>query len=294
MLSPGPMPFKFMLTNIMMETRASPRLSGYSILEVSGPEAAAFLQAQTMNDVVALAPGQWQWNGWLNPKGRVIALFALYKVADEEFLAILPDFPAAELLPRLQRFVFRAKVRLRVADELACSGDFAPMVLQPQAMELDFSGEGGRRRLRLLPATSALLADPDPESDARWYAMDIAHGLPRLPESQREAWTPEMLSLERLSAYSLKKGCYPGQEIVARTHYLGQAKRRLVRLAGTGLQVGLEVRGEFGDGLGSLVCATTDGREGLAVTVAASGPMHLAHAGPINELAILDGLGRAL
>ena len=68
-----------------------------------------------------------------------------------------------------------------------------------------------------------------PATDAAWLADDLAHGLPRLDESQREAWTPQMLSLERLHAFSLKKGCYPGQEIVARTHYLGQAKRALAQ-----------------------------------------------------------------
>ena len=294
MLSPGPMPFKFMLIKSPMETRALPRLSGFTLLEVDGPEAAAFLQAQTMNDVLALLPRQWHWNGCLNPKGRVIALFALLRTTEDRFLAILPDFPAAELLPRLQRFVFRTKVRLRAVDDWCCAADFDPSSSGSADPELDFSGDGGRRRLKLLPADSASLAAADPKTDARWFGQELAHGLPRLPVSQREAWTPQMLSLDRLKAFSLGKGCYPGQEIVARTHYLGQAKRRLARLAGTGLQPGLEVRDVSGQNLGSLVCTATDGHEGLAVLSASTGPWQLPDGRPVSELPILGGLGRPL
>ena len=289
MLSPAPLPFK-----TIMEFRALPRLSGFTLLQVSGLEAAAFLQAQTMNDVLALTTGKWHWNGWLNPKGRMIALFALFKAADEQFLVILPDFPAVELLPRLQRFVFRARVQLRVVDDLACAADIGVEPRQEAGQALDFSGDGGQRRLLLLPVASALLGDPDPEIDARWFAMDLAHGLPRLPQSQRELWTPQMLSLERLKAYSLKKGCYPGQEIVARTHYLGQAKRSLVRLSGSGLYAGGEILDASDQVLGSLVCASTDGSEGLAVLTASSGPMHSPNGHPIAQLPSLGGLDRPL
>jgi hypothetical protein len=103
-----------------------------------------------------------------------------------------------------------------------------------------------------------------------------------------------MLSLDRLQAFSLRKGCYPGQEIVARTHYLGQAKRQLARLAGAGLQAGLEIRDGSGHGVGSLVCATSDGREGLAVLAATREGMTLADGRPVAELPMLGGFGRSL
>ena len=79
---------------------ASENFTSISILQAMGAEAASFLQAQAMNDVLALAPGQWQWNGWLNPKGRVIALFALLRTSADSFLVVLPDFPAASGTPR--------------------------------------------------------------------------------------------------------------------------------------------------------------------------------------------------
>jgi len=270
MLSPTPMSFK---TN--RAAQPVPRLSGFSLLDFSGPDASHFLQAQTMNDVRVLATGHWQWNGWLNPKGRLIALFALLKLSDEEFVAVLPDFPAQELQPLLQRFVFRSKVRIQPLAGLVPSADFSAVddgAPRDQAVGdlqsgicLDFSGDGNRRRLLLLPEADAGLLPPDPSCDARWFAMDLAHGLPRLAPDQVEAWTPQMLSLDRLNAFSLKKGCYPGQEIVARTHYLGQAKRRLSLVAGSGIDAAAALKDEHGNAFGQLVSIAPDGSLGLAV-----------------------------
>src|SRR3546814_3526677 len=94
--------------------------------------------------------------------------------------------------------------------------------MAPDGFAFDFSGDGGARTLWAGPG---LASTDDLDARARWAAFDLAHGLPRLAESQIEKWTPQQLSLERLHAYSVKKGYYPGQEIVARTHFLGQAKR---------------------------------------------------------------------
>src|SRR5690606_33602869 len=96
------------------------------------------------------------------------------------------------------------------------------------ALEQDLDGEGGALTLRV----NAPGAGGDPALAARWRQQDLAHGLPRLEAAQAGQWTPQQLSLERLRAYSVHKGCYPGQEIVARTHFLGQAKRGLVRRGG--------------------------------------------------------------
>ena len=88
-------------------------LPGHAVLALSGRDAVGFAQAQFMNDVTVLADGQWQWNGWLTPKGRVIALFALLRVdAETLWLVLLPEVDAAALAARLQRFVFRSKVTL--------------------------------------------------------------------------------------------------------------------------------------------------------------------------------------
>lgn len=294
------MPFK---TN--RATGPFPRLSGLSLLGFSGVEAAAFLQAQTMNDVRSLAIGDWQWNGWLNAKGRVICLCALLKVSEEEFIAVLLDYPADELQPLLQRFVFRTKVRMQCITDLVPAADLAPGERElprhraegdrESGWRLDFSGDTVRRHLLLLPADNAGLSPASAETSTSWSDTDIAHGLPRLGPDQREAWTPQMLSLERLQAFSLKKGCYPGQEIVARTHYLGQARRGLSRVAGVGLEAGAALKDEHGGTFGSVISVTPDAKQALAVIQLEKRPS----AAWIGDQAValpafLDGLQRPL
>jgi folate-binding protein YgfZ len=237
------------------------RLPGHHVLIMSGPDALAFAQAQFMNDVAALADGQWQWNGWLTPKGRLLALFALLRLDAGTLWLMLPDAEPAGLAAQLQRYVFRSKLALAVP-ALPVAGDFAVprqahsarfSRLADGAIELDMGGDGGPRRLVIGGASAH--ADAGLDAQLRWDQADLAHGLPRLPASQVEQWTPQQLSLDRLQAYSVKKGCYPGQEIVARTHFLGQAKRGLALLqADAPVATGSAVDAD-GRALGSVVCA---------------------------------------
>jgi folate-binding protein YgfZ len=245
---------------------------GFGVLALHGADAVKFAHAQCMSDVAGLVPGHWQWSGWLTPKGRLIALFALAKFDEQTLWLVLPDADAAGLAAQLRRFVFRSKLAIEVRDDLVAAGAFAtPTEAQAarlagdpeRGVELDMGAAGGPRRLRIASEPVA----EDPAALACWNRFDLEHGLPRLEASQREQWTPQMLSLDRLRAYSVKKGCYPGQEIVARTHFLGQAKRGLVLLAadaplatGTALHAGEAPVGE-------IVCAAgdADGWRALAV-----------------------------
>ncbi len=278
-------------------------LPGWQVVEASGSDATAFLQAQLMNDVRVLAAPQWQWNGWLNPKGRLIALFALVALGADRYWLLVPDFPADALVARLQRFVFRSKVKLGVGTDCVVLGAFAePHIARghgvyhevrenKETVELDFSADGAPRTLRIQANADARTALIEPSDTAqRWAAFDLAQGLPHLPASQSESWTPQMLSLDRLNAYSLKKGCYPGQEIVARTHYLGQAKRGLVRIGGSGLSVGAEIRAED-RALGNIVTSTGD--EALAVLSADRAAAGWeCNGSPCQEHPLLGGLAR--
>ncbi len=243
------------------------RLPGHDVLSIAGRDATAFAQAQFMNEVAALPVGHWQWNGWLTPKGRVIALFALLKRDAETLWLLLPDTDATDLAEKLQRYVFRSKLVLAARDDLHANGRFAApaqasgatFAVDGDALELDFGGDGGPRTMRISPSA----ANADAASAARWRRFDLQHGLPRLRDDQIEAWTPQQLSLQRLRAFSVKKGCYPGQEIVARTHFLGQVKRGLAMFeADAPIPAGAEVR----DGertLGGIV--STAGNIALAV-----------------------------
>ncbi len=242
-------------------------LPDHHVLALKGPDAMAFAQAQFMNDVAAVADGQWQWNGWLTPKGRVIALFALLRRDEQTLWLLLPDIAASELAPMLQRYVFRSKLAIETVDttiagsfevpEAASGASFA--VLDNGRLELDMRGDGGARSLLVGGAP----AEQDPAATEHWMQADLSHGLPRLPASQREQWTPQQLSLDRLRAFSVKKGCYPGQEIVARTHYLGQVKRGLALLEATSeVAAGSEIHAA-GRSIGSVACAS--GNMALAV-----------------------------
>ena len=163
-------------------------------------------------------------------------------------------------------------------------------------MELDLGGDGAPRCLRITTVDAA----PDEALASRWRAFDLQHGLPRLAADQAEAWTPQQLSLDRLRAFSVKKGCYPGQEIVARTHFLGQVKRGLMRLQGSGVStIGDVMAGAPVDpdalaslrAAGKLICA--EGDEGLAVMPidAGDGPFSTGNH-PCTRLSLLDGLAR--
>jgi len=243
-------------------------LPGWSILSLTGTDALAFAQAQLMNDLTRLADGQWQWNGWLNPKGRVIALCIALRRDAESLWLLLPDMPAEELADGLRRYVFRSKVVLAPLPDWQAAGritvtcevtecairEGSDGALTLPLGPLDDSRISWRQLLLLPPGADAVMTDM--ESWSRWLLADLRAGLPRLDEQQREQFTPQMLALDRLRAYSVKKGCYPGQEVVSRTHYLGKAKRRLQRFrmpAGTDVKPGVAISNENGEPLSTLL-----------------------------------------
>ncbi|HEU4813872.1 MAG TPA: folate-binding protein [Xanthomonadaceae bacterium] len=259
-------------------------LPGHRVLALSGRDAAAFAQAQFMGDVARLADGHWHWNGWLTPKGRVIALFALLRLDAEHVWLLLPDADPADLAAQLRRFVFRSKVVLEPRPDLRVAGAFQPPARAragalagstDTGFELDMTGDGGPR---VLHVGLAFDATADDTFNARWTCADLAHGLPRLDASQSGEWTPQMLSLQRLHAFSVKKGCYPGQEIVARTHFLGRQKRELVLLAGDT---------PFAVGKDAIVSEASTGDRHVALAV-----RPLEREADPRERPLLDGLSR--
>ena len=276
-------------------------LPDHGLVALDGQDAAAFAQAQFANDVIDLADGHWQWNAWLTPKGRVIAVFALLKLTSDRIFLVVPDASTQELATRLQQFVFRRKLKIAARDDLHVRGAFgrsdsaanARIGGSGNAIELDYGDDVTGRILGIAPQPMPA----DPELVAQWLASDLRAGLPRLTAGQREQWTPQQLSLERLKAFSVKKGCYPGQEIVARTHFLGKAKRGLVLVeADEPVEAGMEVHdGERA--IGTLVSASTVADTGALLALAVlplDRPSASLHAGAarLGEIALLGGLQR--
>jgi len=259
------------------------RLSGWEVLEVLGADATAFLQRQSMNDVLALnaqgGAGQSHWNGLLTAKGRLQALFLLLKVAADTWWLISPDVSAGALKALLRPFVLRSKLQMVERDDLAAFGSWDveaeavswqslnSALAAEQTARFTFPAERGSRQLHIQHRSPFAVA---PDADARWRLDDLRCGLPRLSADLTDSWTPHMLGLQRLQAFSLKKGCYPGQEIVARTHYLGRSKRQLQRFdADQPIQIDAMVINSEGEEIGNTICnASAAGRHTALVVTA--------------------------
>jgi len=211
-------------------------LSSNALLCVSGDDAAAFLQSQLTNDVEALAVNRAQWNGWCSPKGRLLATFLLVR-RPEGFLLMLPAEIAGAIAKRLGMFVLRSKVKIAdVSDRYARRGIIgrrtgpAPMqVVEDEGAILVGLEEG--RAVAFMPPDRA--PAPDAGADA-WELAAIRAGVPIITAATQEAFVPQMANFELVGGVSFRKGCYPGQEIVARMQYRGGLKRRmaLVHLGG--------------------------------------------------------------
>ena len=217
---------------------------GMAVVRVRGPDAARFLHAQLTSDVEALAPGEAALSAWCTPRGQVRNLFWIVRRRGGEagFDLVAPAREADDLARRLRMFVLRAKAAVeRVGDRVAgAAGPGAAALAAGWAGEAPASGravESGARVVFHPPGGPARflafgpdLDEPAPDgSPARWRRLEIAAGIAWLTDETRESFIPQMLDLDRLGAVSFDKGCYPGQEVVARARYLGRVKRRLHR-----------------------------------------------------------------
>jgi folate-binding protein YgfZ len=185
-------------------------------LSIEGPDAIAFAHAQFGSNVVALENGHWQFSAWLDPQGRVRALFHLAKISDDRLVLLLRGGNAAEFADALRRFVFRSKVVLTALLPRALSTGVALPLHSVQNNDDIWVFGCGDHSLRV-----------DVDGDARWRLLQLRNGWPWLPESALNELLPAALSLQRLHAVAIDKGCYPGQEIVARLHFRGGHKRHL-------------------------------------------------------------------
>jgi folate-binding protein YgfZ len=205
-------------------------LDDFGTLRFSGADVERFLQGQLSNDVSTLAPGALLRAGLHNPQGRTLALLWLIAAEQGDILAVLP----LELLPtvaaQLRRYVLRAK--LTISDDSAqyricgLSGPDAGTGLPGRRIAY-----GPRDEPRALLLQSAL--EPPPASPAmsrdQWRALDIAAGLAQVYSATSGQFVAQMLNLDCIDAISFTKGCYTGQEVIARAHYRGRIKRRLQR-----------------------------------------------------------------
>lgn len=190
-------------------------------LSIEGPDAAVFANGQFSSDVLSLEVGHWQFSAWLDPRGRVRTLFHLARLAPDSYLLLLRGGSAQMMADELRRFVFRSKLSLSVLPTggLACG---------PAGVMHDVSSD--ENLISLGCDTHSLRIVAADHGDDAWRAPQLESGWPWLPESLLGELLPAALSLQRLNAVAVDKGCYPGQEIVARLHFRGGHKRHLHRV----------------------------------------------------------------
>lgn len=225
-------------------------LSHFGLIRFAGEDAQSFLQGQLTNDVRLLNGQNSQWSAYCTAKGRMLASFLLWQDAPQSYLMQLPARLREAIQKRLSMFVLRAKVRITdesdawvrigVAGPAAAAAVEAVVGAVPATVHA-IVRNGSTTLLRptadcielITPADEAprlwerLAASCRPAGSGRWDWHLIRAGIPVvLPETQEEL-VPQMANFELVGGVSFKKGCYPGQEIVARTQYLGKLKRRL-------------------------------------------------------------------
>jgi tRNA-modifying protein YgfZ len=224
------------------------------LIELAGPDATAFAQAQFCNDVSTLAVGASQLNAWLNPQGRVRRFFHLVRSAEARYLLLLRGGDAASILATLRMFVLRLKVQVQALPGWHWGETAAPAESSNES-NLPVALPGGRG---LLLADTAFTAAV---SRAESLARDIEAGLPWLPDHALEQLLPSWMEFARLEAISHAKGCYPGQEIVARLHFRGGGDKRVpaVLAASTSLDGAATLRDASGGEAGLLLQWEADG-----------------------------------
>ena len=227
-------------------------LSHLSILRARGVDTQSFLQGQTSNDIGLVSETRSQLSAYCNPKGRMLAIFRIFKFG-EDYCLQLPTALAEATLKRLRMFVLRAKVQIDLADtellRIGLSGPHAQNVLTqvvgaaPAAPDdclatqgvvvMRLPGPHARFELiatpeRMLALWPTLATHAQPAGPAVWSWLEIQAGIPTVLPGTTEEFVPQMANLELVGGVSFTKGCYPGQEIVARMHYLGRLKQRML------------------------------------------------------------------
>jgi hypothetical protein len=271
------------------------------LIAVTGEDAARFLHSQLTNDVEHLGAGEARLAGFCTPKGRLQATFLMWRDPEGSVWLQLPRAIQAPLQKRLSMFVMRSKARLRDATEeeavaavIGVGGAKGAAALAAQGLALPAApnatttGErgtvirladafGAPRYLWLTSAQSGESALPALAQQlalggsAAWQLAAIHAGVPQVTAATQEQFVPQMINFELLGGVNFKKGCYPGQEIVARSQYLGKLKRRtaLASVGNAAARAGDEVFtvADPEQPCGMIVNAAPNGRGGADVLV---------------------------
>ncbi len=229
-----------------------------ALLKVSGKESFDFLQGQLTNDLKNVNHETAQLSAYCDPKGNILTTFLVFKIADNFYLSF--DFSLKDMIQkRLTMFVMRSKVAITdVADDLihiGFAGDFAHLALQrllSTKVKKDYQTAqlasesmsatvvkvpGPYHRYEIFATAEEmqliwkkLKNNSDTTNSADWKLLDIVYGMPSLNSETQGKFIAQFFNLDKLEAISFKKGCFPGQEIIARIHYRGKVTKRMIRI----------------------------------------------------------------
>lgn len=198
-------------------------LTHLSAIRFSGSDAGDFLHNQLSADVLGLASGDSVYACYCEPKGRVLALMLVYR-AEDDFIIIMSGTLVKAITDRLKIYRMRSSVSIDVLEEHTIAGiqsDDAPALTGSEAHIIKLPGSN----LWLVSGSQEKPADSDRTLQREWKIAELRLGISWLQPETSGQFLPQMLGFEELGAINYRKGCYPGQEIVARTHYLGKVKR---------------------------------------------------------------------
>lgn len=226
-------------------------LGHYALIEASGDDVIEFLQGQLTNDIKLVTESSGQLSAYCNPKGRILANFRIFKRQEHYFLRMRSDIVEATL-KRLRMFVMRSKVELvdssdelvrmgiagaKATNKLSALFTNLPANTDDSCTENDvtiikLAGELPRYEVHgpfaeIKDLWQKLQNDAVAIGENSWNLLTIRAGIPEIVSATVEAFVPQMVNLQAINSLSFTKGCYPGQEVVARMHYLGKLKRRL-------------------------------------------------------------------
>lgn len=227
-------------------------LTHMGLIKIDGEQSASFMHGQVTTDITGLAPEQWRWGAHCDPKGKMLASFRIYTLADELF-ALMPHTAIATDLPQLQKYAVFSKAELtNVSDEyqlIGVAGERASSWVKQQfgditnevtpiegGVILKDGAETPRFIMVLTKAIAKQLIDQasmELVDATAWQALEIAAGYPNLDAEHTSQFVPQMCNLQAIDGISFNKGCYMGQETVARMKYRGGNKRALYILTGT-------------------------------------------------------------
>ncbi len=213
-------------------------LSHWGVIRAVGAEAAKFLNGQLTQDVQSLGLGQARLAGYCSAKGRLLASFVIWKPSDEEVLLACHASVLAATLKRLSIFVLRAQCKLSDASAdvalIGVSGERAQLateVLPAWGLRADANDTWIRLPdvagiARAWQVTKGAAPVADPLALAAWQRLEVDSGIVTIEAATVDQFVPQMLNFELIGAVNFQKGCYPGQEVVARSQYRGTTKRR--------------------------------------------------------------------